>query len=347
MRPRTALLNWAVEAWAGWLGPAVGLAFARSRGVAMRRATIAGTALWLASTGAMAGGPPPGVDFTGTWTNAWYTQLQRPKEFKALIATPEEAEAYEAPRRALNGMMVAKDDVLAQAEAEFNDMGPGLARIRGEIRSSWITEPADGRVPWRDDMKKALRIGEPRIEEYDHVEQRPSDERCLTARGAGAPILNSPDTNLIQVVQTPDHVVIVSEKNHDARIVRLGAAIGPVAPGGWMGASVGRWEGATLVVTTQGFRSGLTRTNGYTVSDKARVTERFMRTGPREITYLFEVEDPSLYTQVWRGEMVFRKEDALMYEFACHEGNYSLPGILAGARQAEQAAAAGAPAAAK
>lgn len=305
----------------------------------MWRAMILGAALGLTATAAVAAGPPPQADLTGTWTNAWYTQLQRPKEFKALVVTAEEAEAYEAPRRALNGMIVAKDDVLGQEEAEFNDMGPGLARIRGEIRSSWITEPADGRIPWREDMKTALRIGQPRVEAYDHVEQRPNDERCLTARGAGAPILNSPDTNFIQVVQTADHVVIVSEKNHDARIVRLGAAIGPVAPGGWMGASVGRWEGATLVVTTSGFRPGLTRTNGYTVSDKTRVTERFTRTGPREITYLFEVEDPTLYTQVWRGEMVFRKEDALMYEFACHEGNYALPSILAGARQAEQAAA--------
>lgn len=312
----------------------------------MRRATIAGAALWLASTGAVAGGPPPQADLTGTWTNGWYTQLQRPPEFKALVATPEEAEAYEAPRRALGGMIVRKDDELGQAEAEFNDMGPGLARIRGEIRSSWITEPADGRIPWRDDIKTALRIGQPPLEEYDHVEQRPNDERCLTARGAGAPILNSPDTNYIQIVQTADHVVIVSEKNHDARIVRLGAAIGPVAPGGWMGVSVGRWEGATLVVTTQGYRPGLTRGNGLTVSEKTRVTERFTRTGPREIAYLFEVEDPSLYTSVWRGEMVFRKEDALMYEFACHEGNYALGSILAGARQAEQAAAAAAAAAA-
>ena len=278
---------------------------------------------------------PPG-DLTGTWTNAWYTDLQRPAEFKALVATPKEAEAYEAPRRALNGMIVEKDDELGQAEAEFNDKGPGLARIRGEIRTSWIVDPVDGRIPFADEVRVRLGIGKPPVDKYDNVEDRPTDERCLTARGQGAPILNSPDTNTIQIVQTPGDIVIVSEKNHDARIIRMdGAAPAPWEPRDWMGVSVGHWRGATLVVETTRRRPGLSRVGGLFLSGAARVVEEFTRTGPAEITYTFYVEDFSLYTRPWRAEMVFRPADGLLYEYACHEGNYSLPSILSGARQTD------------
>ena len=178
----------------------------------------------------------------------------------------------------------------------------------------------------------------PPPEKYDHVEERPTDERCLTARGAGAPILNSPDTNTIQIVQTPGDIVIVSEKNHDARIIRMdGKAPAPWEPRDWMGVSVGRWQGRVLVVETTGRRAGLTRTGGLTLSGAGRVVEAFERTGPAEITYRFTVEDFSLYTRAWRGEMVFRPAGGLLYEYACHEGNYSLPSILSAARQAETA----------
>lgn len=306
----------------------------------MLRWMTAGSALALVCAGQALAGPPPPADFNGVWTNAWYTLLQRPKDFKALVATPEEAEAYEAPRRALNGQLIEKDDVLGQAASEFNDKGPGLARIRGEIRSSWIVEPADGRIPYTEAAKAKLRIGQEPLEAYDHVEQRPTDERCLTASGAGAPILNSPDTNVIEIVQTPGDIVIVSEKNHDARIVLMGAPPPPAwTPRDWMGTSVGHWRGATLVVETTGRKPGVNRIGGLNLSDRARVIEEFTRTGPAEITYVFHVTDESLYTQAWRGEMVFRPADGLRYEYACHEGNYSLSSILSAARQAEQAAA--------
>ena len=286
--------------------------------------------------------PPPAVspaDLDGTWTNAWYTDLQRPKEFKALVATPAEAEAYEAPRRALNGMIVEKDDELGQAASEFNDKGPGLARIRGEIRTSWITDPADGKVPFTQEARARLGIGKEPVEKLDNVEERPTDERCLTARGAGAPILNSPDTNLIQIVQTKGDIVIVSEKNHDARVILMGPPPPAWAPRDWMGVSLGRWRGRTLVVETTGRRPGVTRVGGLSLSDRGRVVEEFTRTGPAEITYRIYVEDTSLYTRPWRAEITFRPAGR-MYEVACHEGNYSLPSILSAARQAEAAVAA-------
>jgi len=316
------------------------------------RRTMLGAAGALAGVGGAAWGAPhpkapPSRDLTGVWTNGWYTWLERPKEFKALVVTPAEAEAFEAPRRALNGDLLDPHDTLGQATSEFPDQGPGLARIRGEIRSSWITDPADGKVPWTEIGRARARPHSLPLEVYDNVEERPTDERCLTASGAGAPMLNSHDTNLIQIVQTNDSLVIVSEKNHDARVVRIGGG-GPrpedsaLGLGGWMGVSTGRWESATLVVETTGLRPGITKLNdSLSLSDHSRVVERFTRSGPREITYEFVVDDPTLFTRPWRAEMVFRPAEGLIYEVACHEGNYSLPSILAAARQGNQIAAKG------
>ncbi len=289
--------------------------------------------------------PAPAHDLTGTWTNAWYTKLERPKAFKALAATAAEAEAYEAPRRAHHGELISPKDLLGQNESEFPDNGPGLAHIRGEIRSSWIVDPPDGKIPWTAEARERLYIGKELPENYDNVEARETDERCLTTPGAVAPLLNSHDANLIQLVQTPGWLAIIGEKNHEVRLVRLGVA----DPGAearaagirsWMGVSIGRWEGATLVVETTGLRAGVTKiTDKVYLSDRSRVVERFTRTGPAEITYLFEVEDSALFTRPWRGEMVFRPAEGPIYEYACHEGNYSLPSILAAARQEEKAAA--------
>jgi hypothetical protein len=294
------------------------------------------------------------ADLTGVWTNAWYTKLERPKAFKGLVATQAEAEAYEAPRRAHKGELITKEDAVGQNESEFPDNGPGLAPIRGELRSSWIVEPADGKVPWRSDAGTKRRQGQP-SDDYDNPEARDTEERCLTNPGTGAPILNDHDANLVQFVQTGDRrsggaLAIYGEKNHQVRIVRILPRMGgaeplpdPRAAGitDWLGSSVGHWDGATLVVETTGFRSGVTLiTRGLLVSDHARVLERFTRSGPAEITYGFEVSDPSLYTQPVRGEMVFRPAEGQIFEYACHEGNYGLPNILSAARALEREKAA-------
>jgi hypothetical protein len=280
-------------------------------------------------------------DLTGIWTNAWYTHLQRPKALKSLTVTPAEAEAFEAPRRALNGALPSKEDVLGQQESEFPDQGPGLARIRGEIRSSWIYDPSDGRLPYTEAAKQRLGIGRQLTYGLDNVEERETDERCLTVAGAAAPMINDHDGNVLQLVQTRDWLAIVGEKNHDVRLVRIVAAgAHRSAPGGdarlrsWHGESIGHWDGATLVVETYGLRPGVTKINDdLYLSDQARIVERLTRTGPAEITYAFEVEDPVLFTRPWRAEAVFRAEPRGIFEYACHEGNYSLPGILAAARQ--------------
>jgi hypothetical protein len=281
-------------------------------------------------------------DLTGTWTNAWYTKLERPKKLKTLAVTAAEAEAYEKPRRALHGELLDRvHDELGQNESEFPDNGPGLARIRGEIRGSWITDPADGRIPWTDAAKKRLYINVDAPDVYDNVENRDTDERCLTSSSATAPLVNTHDANVIEIVQTPDAVVLVGEKIHEARIIHIARPGEPDptagALPGWTGVSVGRWEGATLVVETTRLRPGDTKLddNVY-LTEHARVVERFTRTGPHEIAYLFEVEDPTLFKQVWRGEQLLRTAEGRMFEYACHEGNYSLPGILAGGQRMER-----------
>ena len=284
----------------------------------------------------------PIADLNGVWTNAWYTKLQRPKAFSRLVATPAEARDYETPRQAHAGEILAKEDSVGQNESEFPDNGPGLARIDGQIRTSWITDPADGRIPYRPDAPKGVHL-ELDTGDYDNVEARDTDERCITNASGAAPLLNNHDANLIQIVQTPSFVAIVGEKGHETRIVEI---VGPgrepprrPGRGGWTGASVGHWEGATLVVETTDLRPGLTKIGlGLFLSEHARVTERFTRTGPAAIAYRFEVEDPTLFTQTWRAEEVFRPADGGLYEYACHEGNYGLPNILAAARAREAAA---------
>jgi hypothetical protein len=309
-----------------------------------RKLLAVGVAGW---AGTAAAGPqlarPASAGLNGVWTNAWYTRLQRPKAFKSLTVTPEDAEAFEAPRRAHHGELLSKEDVIGQNESEFPDNGPGLARIDGQIRSSWIVDPPDGRLPWTEEAKKRLHIGGGLPEVLDNVENRETDERCLTVPGAGPPMTNSHDGNVMTFVQTPQWLAILGEKNHDLRLVRI---LGPGEPRpageadprlrSWHGESVGHWEGATLVIETQGLRPGVTKIDDdFYLSDRARVTERLTRTGPAEIAYGFEVADASLFTRAWRAEMVFRPEPRGIFEYACHEGNYSLPGILRAARAAE------------
>ena len=134
--------------------------------------------------------------------------------------------------------------------------------------------------------------------------------------------------------------MILVEMNHDARVIRMNAKHLPEAIRPWMGDSIGRWEGDTLVVETTNFNPGeRLRTNfaqSFYVSQDAKVVERFTRTSPTQIFYEFSVEDPKIYSQVWRAEMVMNAGEGNIYEYACHEGNYALPGILAGARKDEQ-----------
>ncbi|MCZ0941502.1 MAG: hypothetical protein OXJ53_00405 [Gammaproteobacteria bacterium] len=292
-------------------------------------------------------------DLQGTWTNATITALERPDQFDRLVLT--EAEAAEWERRTA-GFFEAIDDIPEGGLQAGEDVGgynsfwmdPGTRALRvdGEPRSSIITSPSSGKLPYRLGARiKLINFMGNVINAFDGPEQRPLGERCVVGFGStgGPPMLPVLYNNNYQIVQTPDHVMIHVEMNHDARIIRLGGEHPPAQVRPWMGDSIGRWEDGALVVETTNFHPGQTFRaavkHQLLLSPEGVVTETLRRVGQAEIKYSFEVEDPALYTEPWRGEITFRPADGQIYEYACHEGNYALPGILAGARleEAEEA----------
>jgi hypothetical protein len=290
-------------------------------------------------------------DLEGLWDNDSMTQLQRPKAFKALVATPEEAAAYEAKRYDRYAKVIGPVDPDAPApepdgvtDDDRFERPAGLARVRGEVRSSQIVDPADGRLPYTPEARAAAEKALKDEEVYDHPEGRPFDERCLLGGGGGvaAPITNR---HHILIVQTRDHVVLYGEQNHEARIVRLRDRRRlPDSMRVWMGDSVGWFEGDTLVVeTTHLSQNDAWRWNSgdwIRLTPATHIVERFRRNGPDEILYSFTVTDPSVYTQPWRGEHPMRATRVPLFEYACHEGNYALANILAGGRAKEREGAA-------
>lgn len=291
----------------------------------------------------MAWGVP---DLQGTWTNATITGLERFDEVERLVLTPEEASEIEGQ---VASMYASIDDVPeGELEAGENvggyntfwmDPGSRLARVRGEIRSSLIVDPPDGKIPysWRGRGQLVKRFLQ--LRSADDPETRLLGERCIVGFGStgGPPMLPVLYNNHYQIVQSPGFVLILVEMNHDARIIRIGGEPRPEPIRRWLGDSIGHWEGDTLVVETSRFHPGQSFRGSLRhivyMSADAKVVERFTRVGEREIHYAFSVEDPTAYTQVWRGEIPMLAAEGQIYEYACHEGNYSLPGILSGARQ--------------
>lgn len=230
------------------------------------------------------------------------------------------------------------------------DPGNKVVRIDGVPRSSIVVDPADGHIPALTDAGKqrmAQRMGmEKKIGEYDGPEVRSLSDRCLTSFGsnAGPPMLpNYFYNNNYTIVQTNDYVMIMTEMVHDARIIRLGANKHvPAQVHPWFGDSIGHWEGDTLVVETTSIHpTQLAESSPLgpyrAASDQLKVTERFTRTGPDELNYKFTVEDPSILTAPYSGELPFNRINEMVHEYACAEGNYALPGMLAGAREQERA----------
>jgi len=289
-------------------------------------------------------------DLQGIWTNATFTTLMRPKEFDALVMTEAEAAAFEqggaqmmADIDALpEGDLKAGDDV-GGYNAAWLDPGTRVLRVHGEPRSSIIVEPADGQVPYS--LAGRARFywqGFKWLSRHDNPEERPEGERCTVGFGStgGPPMIPVLYNNHYQFVQTPGQVLILVEMNHNVRTIRIGGEPLPKAIRPWLGDSIGHWDGDTLVVRTTQFHPqqslrACIRHQFYMTPDSV-VEERFTRVGEHEILYQFTVTDDSIYQQPWRGEMMLRTAPGPIYEYACHEGNYALPNILAGARQEEK-----------
>jgi hypothetical protein len=216
------------------------------------------------------------------------------------------------------------------------DRGSQVVTMNGEKRSSLIIDPPNGRIPsLTKERQQALAAQRRTRSANDGPETRTLSDRCLLAFGSssGPPMLPVLYNNHYQIVQSKDTVVILVEMVHDARVVRLGGKHNPANVPKWMGDSIGRWEGDTLVVETTNFVAQQSF-RGSTVSMK--VTERFTPAGPGIMHYRFTVEDPAAFTRSFTGELPMYRTDEQIYEYACHEGNYALPGILAGAREQEK-----------
>jgi hypothetical protein len=268
----------------------------------------------------------------GQWTNFALTRLERAPGVPARITQGDDVAAIE--RIVYDNILPS--DPLGSRDSELWEPSH-LAVIDGQMRTSWIVSPADGRIPYTAEARRKLdvvRAGA--FTNYDGPEVRNTSERCMTPTfsAASPPMLNAPYAANYQIVQTREAVVIVSEIDNEVRIIRLG---GPhVGHRLWMGDSVGHWEKDTLVVETVGFRpEEAFRAPVFYIGPDAKVTERFTRVSASEIRYAFRVEDPATYTDVWRGEMPFHATKEPIYEYACHEGNYSLAGLLEGARYQE------------
>jgi hypothetical protein len=299
-------------------------------------------------------------DLQGNWTNATLTPFQR-AEGRGPVFTPEEVAALESidgecppnPGTVVCGRNQSggATDEARLTGNEYNeiywDRGSRVAVVRGEPRTSLVTRPADGRVPAltaaAQQRAADVRAIRSRHAQYDHPEMRPLGERCIVFGRGGAPPLspNGAYNNTYTIVQTPDHLIVMSEMVHDYRVIPIGAEPKPlpahVRP--WFGDSWGRWEGDVLVVETTNLNPTHTFQGGGIPSEQAKVTERFERVDEDTIVYGFTVEDPGTYVEPWGGEIPFEKFDQLLYEYACHEGNYSLAAVLSGARFEERTAA--------
>jgi hypothetical protein len=211
------------------------------------------------------------------------------------------------------------------------DDGSSMGLVKGEYRTSWVTKPANGRIPYKEGGARLRRASHlPKLGGFDGPETRPITERCITFGIIGPVMQNTIYNNNFQFVQTKDHVLIMAELGHEVRIIPFADEHSNEDLQPWFGDSIARYEDDTLVIET----INPYPLQGSYISPTGKVTERFTRWSDDEIFYEFTVEDPTIYTETWGGELSFYKETAL-FEYACHEGNYSLPGILAGARRAE------------
>jgi len=282
-------------------------------------------------------------DLQGYWSNTSLTSMQRPAAAEKVIVSESEASLL-ARRSAFTGATSQEarpSKVDAESSAKllsdknpsraynrfWMDPGASFAKINGEYRTAWVTDPPDGMIPYKDEIA-------PRLQNFDGPEVRPQSERCLMSFTGGAgPVLNNGIyNNTYQIVQTPTSVMILTEMIHDVRIIPIGGAHGPAEIPKWGGDSIGRYEGQTLVVETVNAHP---KQRSY-ISQAGKLTERFTRSSDGQIFYQFKVEDPSLYTAAWSGEMVLNASAQPLYEYACHEGNYALPSILTGAREMER-----------
>ena len=279
----------------------------------------------------------------GTWRVNFILSMEAPPSVPDLVVSEMDAKLVAAGLALLSKFTAV---MLLPAVAAFMLVlvSDGLPIVRGQRRTRAVVQPADGKLPYTAAARKET-VTEPPDTSSDNPEQRPNAERCLVGQGQ-PPLSSFALDSEIQIIRTRDDVVIHVEYGDDVRVIPLTTTHAPRATWSRMGDSIGHWEGRTLVIETVGQpdadRDRIAPT--LIVSGEAKVIERFTPLSNRELLYQFTVVDPKVYSAPWLGEFSWFRTDQLMYEHACHEGNYSLPNVLAGARHEEavaKAAAAG------
>lgn len=311
-------------------------------------------------------------DLSGTYDVGTLTPLERPKMFgNNLTLTPEAAREIEqrAAKRLAQAANQSNPDRGAPEKggrvggynAFWIDRGDSAVSVDGTFRTSIITYPENGQIPpmtergaarragflerweiiWRSpDPTSRMNTGQAWWMEsghgpYDNMEQRPLAERCIigSRSTAGPPMLPNLYNNHKRIIQTDTHVMILTEMNHDARVIRLDSEHRPAHVQTWLGDSIGYWEEDTLVVVTRNF----TDTPPLSGADaNLEVTERFRKLPNGDMYYRFSINNPQIWSEPWGGEYTWAKSDGKVYEYACHEGNYALGNIMRGARLLEQ-----------
>lgn len=321
----------------------------------MKPALLAAAVTLVASAAAAQARP----DFTGNWTNVSLTKLERPAGFKGPTLPEAEARrlaANDPLKRAAEldsqpsdpnaGPLPSMSALGAAHSAVFLDAGDSFGKVRGEYRTSWIVEPADGRLPLTELGRRRAREAAAMSNRMDPAgpEELAPNDRCLIgSRGSGGPgMLNNVYNSNYRFLLTRDALVVIVEMGFGVRNIPIlkdkataQAAHGPAVLHPWMGDSTAWWEGDTLVIETVNVNPVQGRFGPIFLSEQGRVTERLSRASANELAYAFVVEDPVHYTQPWRAEMVLTALPGEIYEYACHEGNYAMTGILGGARAKE------------
>ena len=287
-------------------------------------------------------------DLQGVWDYRTIAPLERPPElgtkefFTAEEAAKFESEENQRQNRDLIDPEVGGLNYPPGGVIPYNEFWYDRGNKLGSRRTSLIVDPPDGRLPpWTSEGQKVaeLRAARSRDDQLGHPhadswEDRPLQERCLIGLNAGPPMTPGAYNNNVQLLQTPGYVVILNEMVHSARIVPMdGRPHGNIRQ--WKGDSRGHWEGDTLVVDTINFKR---ETNVAGTSANTHLIERFTRTGPDTLAYEFTMDDPTMWTKPWKAVVPMLKSDEPIYEYACHEGNYAMRSILAGARAADKAA---------
>ena len=290
-------------------------------------------------------------DLQGVWDFRTITPLERPSELAGKeVLTAEEAAAFTEERLSeRNKDLRAEDGIGAQQDVAnaYNqfwwDYGNQLTEDR---RTSLIVDPPDGRIPLKPAVRRereeraATRTETRGTRITSGPEDRGLAERCILGFNSGPPMNPSAYNNNVQLVQTPDHVMILNEMVHNARVVPLDGR--PHLPGSlrqWVGDARGHWEGDTLVVETTNFHPEA----GFRGSSKdRRLVERFTRSDANTLLYEYTLTDPTTWTRPWTVVVPMTKSEGPMFEYACHEGNYGMTNLLAGSRAEERALASGA-----